>query len=217
MAYFGSMEIRSLIEGYFPVFKEEGLIKEMAEKGSMVDVGQGDQILREGQYVKTIPLLVKGAIKVVRQEGIKEILLYHIYPKESCIVSIQCGLNHSKSEVKAFAEEDTRALLIPSQYISGWKRTYPSFSDYILWVYEKRFYSLLNAFNALAFQSLDKRLEQFLLAKKAILKRKKVEMTHQEIAEELGAARESVSRIMKKLESEGKIKIYRGGIEISGV
>lgn len=209
------MDIQDIISFQLPFFKEEGLRKELHERAQIAEVEAGTPILKEGSYVKVIPLLLSGLVKVVKEEsGGKEMLLYYIYPLESCIVSINCGLNDLKSRVKAIAEENSKALMIPSRIIKDWQRTYPSFNDFILNLYQKRFDDVLDAYNALAFQSLDDRLLSYLDAKTKALNSSKIEATHQELGDELGVARETVSRMLKKLESEDKVKLHRGWIEV---
>lgn len=209
------MEIQDVLSLQLPFFREALLKEEFANKGQLVSVPAGTEILREGSYVKTVPILLQGLAKVVKQEtGGKELLLYYIYPLESCIVSINCGLNDLKSRVKAIAEEDSIALLIPSTVLSDWQRCYPSFAAFILDLYQKRFDDLLDAYNALAFQSLDERLLKYLHEKTKALDSNKINATHQELGDELGTARETISRMLKKLEMEGTVTLHRGWIEV---
>lgn len=208
------MEIESILATQLKYFKEEGLIKDIIANGKIVEISAGTSILNEGSYVKTIPLLLSGLIRVVSQEAGKEMLLYYIYPLESCIVSIQCGMNDLKSRVKAISEDQSKALLLPSHSIAEWQRKYPSFNNFVLNLYQKRFYNLLDTFNELAFHKLDDRVTTFLIAKSKALKTERLQMTHQDLADELGTARESISRMLKKLESEGKVRLHRGSIEI---
>lgn len=209
------MQIQDTLSFQLAFFKEEGLKKEILEKAKLVEVEAGTSILKEGSYVKTIPILLSGLVKVVKEEaGGKEILLYYIYPLESCIVSINCGINDIKSRVKAIAEDDSSSILIPTSIIGEWQRKYPSFNYYVLNLYQKRFDDILDAYNALAFQSLDNRLLSYLRARAAALNSSKITATHQDLADELGTARETVSRILKKLESDELVKLHRGWIEI---
>ncbi|MEO1256250.1 MAG: Crp/Fnr family transcriptional regulator, partial [Bacteroidota bacterium] len=145
---------------------------------------------------------------------VKQVLLYYIYPLESCIVSINCGINDIKSRVKAIAEDHSKALLIPSSIVSVWQKKYPSFNQYILNLYQKRFDDVLDAYNALAFQSLDYRLLSYLKSRAAANNSNEIKATHQDLADELGTARETVSRMLKKLESEGSVVLHRGCIEV---
>lgn len=208
------MNIENSLKHQLPFFKEHDLQAEIIEKAQLVEVSSGTQILKEGSYVKTIPILLKGLVKVVREDDDKEMLLYYIYPLESCIVSIHCGINQLKSNVKAIAEDDSTALLLPSESVESWQRRYPSFNTFILKLYQKRFDDVLNAFNALAFQSLDSRLLSYLHSKSKALVDNNIKMTHQDLGDELGTARETVSRLLKKLEIEQKVKLHRGWIEV---
>ena len=208
------MTVEDIVDHQFPFFKEPGLKEAICRKGKLVVVEAGTPILKEGSYVKTIPLLVSGLVKVIRQEGLKEFLLYYIYPLQSCIMSINCGLHELKSSFKAIAEEDSTAILLPTSMILDLQRAYPSFNAFVLSLYQKRFDDILDAYNALAFQSLDERLLSFLHAKVRATGQKKISTTHQSLGDELGTARETVSRMLKKLEVEGKVKLYRGHIEL---
>lgn len=208
------MHIQEIISYQLDFFKEEALKQEIANKSKVVEVPAGTPILNEGTYVKTIPILLTGLVKVVREEAGKELLLYYIYPRESCIVSIHCGINDIKSRVKAIAEEESKAVLIPSSLVADWQKKYGSFNDFILQLYQKRFDDVLDAFNALAFQSLDERLLSYLKAKSQALENNKITATHQDLGDELGTARETISRMLKKLEVEGRVKLHRGWIEI---
>lgn len=209
------MNIEDILSFQLSFFKEEALRNEIIEKAQLVEVQAGTSILNEGSYVKTIPILLSGLVKVVKEEsGGKEMLLYYIYPLESCIVSINCGINDLKSRVKAITEDDSKALLIPSTIIGEWQRKYPSFNEFVLNLYQKRFDNVLDAYNALAFQSLDDRLLSYLKARSEALSSKEIKATHQDLADELGTARETVSRMLKKLETDRMVKLHRGWIEI---
>lgn len=209
------MYIHEILDFQLAIFKEEELRNEIASKAKLVEVEAGTAILKEGSYVKTIPILLSGLVKVVKEEsGGKEVLLYYIYPLESCIVSINCGINDIKSRVKAIAEDHSKAILIPASIVSVWQKKYPSFNQYILNLYQKRFDDVLDAYNALAFQSLDDRLLSYLKSRAAANNSNEIKATHQDLADELGTARETVSRMLKKLESESSVKLHRGCVEV---
>jgi len=208
------MEIDDIINLQLSYFIEPEL-KQLLAACKVVDVPEGELILKEGAYVNTVPILLSGLVKVVQQEEDREILLYNIYPLESCIMSISCCLNQEKSPARALAEQDCKALLIPSRLIGEWQKTFPSFNQFIITLYKKRFDNLLNAFNALAFQNLDQRIIAYFKAKVKNSGTNKIEITHQEIADELGTFRETVSRLLKKLEHEGLVRLHRGAVEIT--
>ena len=209
------MDIKDIIEFQLPFIKEDGFKNEVIAKSKVVEVEAGTPILQEGSYVKAVPILLNGLVKVVKQEsGGREMLLYYIYPLESCIISINCGLNDLKSRAKAIAEEKSKALMIPATIIRDWQRSYPSFNEFILNLYQKRFDNVLDAYNAVAFQRLDQRLLSYLNARTSALNSREIKATHQDLGDELGTARETISRMLKKLESEGKVKLHRGSIEV---
>lgn len=209
------MHIDEILSLQLSAFKDEGLKQEISKEAKLVEVEAGTPILKEGSYVKTIPILLSGLVKVVKQEtGGKELLLYYIYPLESCIISINCCINDLKSRVKAIAEEDSKAILVPSRFIGEWQRKYPSFNRFVLGLYQKRFDDVLDAYNALAFQSIDDRLISYLKARSKALGSSMIKATHQDLADELGVARETISRMLKKLELEGKVSLLRGCVEV---
>ena len=150
----------------------------------------------------------------MRHEKLKEMLLYYIYSHESCIVSIKCVLSESKSTVKAVAEERCKAILLPADLLVHLQKTYSSFNDYIIALYQKRFDDVLNAFDALAFQSLDERLLAHIKAKAAASGLQVIHSTHQELGDQLGTARETISRLLKKLEADNQVRLSRGSIEL---
>lgn len=208
------MDIRDILEGQLAFFQEEDLRKAIINKAQIAEVKSGAVILDEGKYVKTVPLLLSGLAKVVQVRDGKELLLYYIYPNESCIMSIHCGLNELKSSVRAIVEEDSVAVLLPAFEIANWQRAFPSFNAFIVDLYQKRFHNVLDAFNALAFQKLDDRILSLLSQRASALHSKEIHATHQELSDELGTARETVSRILKKLEADQKLKLHRGWIEL---
>lgn len=209
------MHIDEILSLQLSAFREEGLREELSKEAKLVEVEAGTPILKEGSYVKTIPILLSGLVKVVKQEtGGKELLLYYIYPLESCIISINCCINDLKSRVKAIAEEDSKAILVPARFIGEWQRKYPSFNRFVLGLYQKRFDDVLDAYNALAFQSIDDRLISYLKARSKALGSSMIRATHQDLADELGVARETTSRMLKKLELEGKVNLHRGCVEV---
>ena len=208
------MDIKETLAVQLPFFLEKDLKKEIANKGKLMDVPVNQVILNEGSYVKVIPILLSGLIKVVKYENGKEMLLYYIQPLESCIVSFNCSIKNEKSNVKAITESDCKILVIPAFDVENWKNKYVSFNSYFLNMYQARFEGILDAFNSLAFQQLDQRILTYLAAKSRALATNELHLTHQELSDELGAARETTSRLLKKLEIDGNLKLHRGWIEL---
>lgn len=195
-------------------FFSEELIEELEKYGSLVELDEGTEVLREGQYVKMIPIVLKGAIKVFTRGEEKELLLYNIEPGESCVMSFMAGLNNSSSKVFAIAEEDSSVFLMPSSKLQQWVKTHPSLNQLFFSLYEQRYTSLLETINHLLYNKLDARIYQYLLEKVKHKQSRLVEIRHRQIAAELGTAREVVSRLIKKLEQEGKLRQVQNGIEI---
>jgi CRP/FNR family transcriptional regulator len=172
-------------------------------------------IISEDSYIKSIPIVLKGSIRVMRTDDDgKEILLYYIRPGESCIMSFLGGIHHETSKVKAIAEEDVEILMIPLEKASEWIKEYPEWTDFIFKLYHKRFEELLGVVNAVAFQKLDTRLLQLLEQKASLHNNKEIAITHQQLADEMGTSREAVSRILKQMENSNLIKLGRNKIII---
>jgi CRP/FNR family transcriptional regulator len=172
-------------------------------------------ILQEDSYIKMIPLVLSGSLKVVRTDANgHEILLYYIVPGESCIMSFLGGIHHETSKIKAIVEEEAEILLIPVDKASEWVKKFPEWSDFIFKLYHKRFEELLSVVNAIAFQKLDTRILHLLQQKATLFKSKEIRATHQQLADELGTTREAISRVCKQMENEGLITLFRNKITL---
>ncbi len=172
-------------------------------------------ILVEDGYIRSIPIVLKGSMKVLRtDENGREMLLYYIRPGESCIMSFLGGIHNDTSKVKAVVEEDSEILLIPVEKANAWIKEFPEWSDYIFRLYHTRFEELLSVVNALAFQSLDTRIMHLLNQKASLFHSKEIIVTHQQLADELGIVREAVSRVLKQMEYSGLVSLSRNKITV---
>ncbi len=187
---------------------------EMEAHAILQEVPQGTEILREGQYVKVIPLVLEGLIKVYSRHEDKELLLYYIKSQESCIMSFAAGMKNEPSKIFAVTEEDTRVLLLPTDKVTQWVRRFPDVNQLFFQQYNIRYTDLLATIHQLLFDRMDKRILDYLVNKSMLTGRNPIKISHRQIAGELGTAREVVSRIMKKLENDGKIKQEANMIEI---
>jgi CRP/FNR family transcriptional regulator len=190
------------------------LVSEIISVSLNKDIPKGSIILREGQYVKVIPIVTEGLIKVFSRHEDKELLLYYIKPNESCIMSFAASLKNEPSKIFAITEEDTTALLLPVDKISGWIKQFPDFNSLFFQQYNMRYSELLDTINHILFDKMDKRLYDYLQEKYKLTNKNPLKVSHRQIANDLGTAREVISRVMKKLESEGKVKQLTGSIEI---
>jgi CRP/FNR family transcriptional regulator len=189
------------------------LVEKLYLNGNKKSYREGDIILDENSSIRSIPIVMKGMIKVIRtEEDGREILLYYIQAGESCIMSFLGGMHNEKSIVKAEVEEDTEILFLPVDKVSLFIKEYPEWLDYIFRLYHKRFEELLDIINAIAFKKVDERLLNLLTKKAEISQSKTIIITHEQLANELGTARVVVSRLLKQLEDTGKLKLGRNKI-----
>jgi CRP/FNR family transcriptional regulator len=190
------------------------LRQEILEKGILQNIPVGTEILREGQYIKVIPIVLEGSIKVFSSHDDKELLLYYIEPTESCVMSFSAGLWNTPSRVRAIAEENTEAILLPVEMVNQWVRTYPKLNELFFQQFNQRYDDLLHTIHQLLFEKMDKRLMDYLNEKSEVLNSRFLDLRHHQIAREMGSAREVISRVMKKLEKEKLVKQHPNGIEI---
>lgn len=175
----------------------------------------GSTILNEDAHIRSIPIVVKGSLRVIRtEEDGREILLYYIKAGESCIMSFLGGMHNETSKVRAEVEEDAEILFLPMDKVSLFIKEYPQWLDYIFRLYHKRFEELLEIVNAIAFKKVDERLLNLLYKKQELIGNKTLNITHEQLANELGTARVVVSRLLKQLEEIGKVKLGRNKISL---
>lgn len=176
---------------------------------------EGDNILIEGAYIKSIPIIARGSVKVMRtHDDGREILLYYIQTGESCVMSILGGLHNDTSKVKAIAEEDTEILFIPNSKLASLIKDYPEFLNYIFRLYHKRFEEFLDIINDIAFKKIDERLLDLIQKKTELYKDSTINITHEQLANELGTARVVVSRLLKQIEEFGLVRLGRNKITV---
>jgi len=190
------------------------LVSEIIATAETKEIPKDFEILRDGQYVKVIPIVLDGLIKVFTRHEDKELLLYYIRPNEGCIMSFAASLKNEPSKVFALAEEETTALLLPVDKVSSWTKQFPDINTLFFQQYNLRYSELLDTISSLLFDKMDKRLYDYLKEKVNLTNKNPLKVSHRQIANELGTAREVISRVMKKLESEGKLKQHTNSIEI---
>lgn len=194
---------------------EPGLIEEMREFGEVKNYKEGELIIDYGRYIRMMPLIVKGTIKVLRMdERGKEILLYYLSSHETCSMAYSCCLEAKKSEIKAVAEEDVELIAIPHDKLDEWLCKYPSWKNFIMRSFNERFLELLKSIESIAFHNLDERLISYLKEKQRLSGSSVIRSSHYLIADELATSRVVVSRLLKQLENDGKILLYRNEIKL---
>lgn len=197
-------------------FNSSPAIKErLTDFGTVKTFGEGEVILNENAYIRSIPIVTKGSIKVMRTDDDgREILLYYIRSGESCIMSFLGGIHHETSKIRAIAEEYTEILFIPVDKVPQLIKEFPEWLDYIFRLYHKRFEELLEVVNAVAFKKVDERLLNLLRLKSENSHSRTLAVTHEQLATELGTARVVVSRLLKRLEEEGLLILGRNKITL---
>jgi len=195
-------------------FLEGDLVDQIIKCSEVELFKKGTVLIREGQYLKQLPVILEGAVKVYSQHDDKELLLYYIIPKQSCIISFSAATYNSSSIISAITEMDSEVLLLPVDKVSEWAKVYPRFNQLFFDLYHQRYLDLLETINQLVFNRLDQRLFLYLKDLSFQLKTDMLNIRHHEIAKDLGTAREVITRTIKKLEKEQKIKQTSDGIKI---
>ena len=209
-------QIREYLRKYYSNIAELGLQEEIAHIGKVMEFKAGEIIMDFGAYVKLIPLVVEGSIKVSREgDDVGEIFLYYLQPGESCTMSFTCCMMNKRSEIRTEAEEDTVVIAIPIRYMDDWMSRYQSWKNFVMMSYDHRMKELIRTIDEIAFKKMDERLLTYLQKKAQVTGSKMLNATHQEIAYDLNASREAVSRLLKQLEHDGYLKLGRNKITLA--
>ena len=206
--------IEELKKSYNHLF-EDALINEIVQVGTFKEVPAGFKMMEIGAYVKAIPLLVSGVIKILREDtNGDELLLYYLEKGDTCSMTMTCCMGQTKSEIRAVVETDAKLIMIPVQKMEQWTANFTSWRNFVFESYHNRLNEMLHTIDSIAFDNMDQRLLNYLKEKARITQSKIIENTHQEIAYDLHSSRVVISRLLKKLENIGKIKLHRNYIQI---
>lgn len=208
-------EISALLQKNYPQLLEKGLQEEIMQVGKLMQFKEEEIIMDFGSYVKTIPLILKGLIKISRaSDDGNEVFLYNLQPGDSCTMSFSCCRMDKKSEIRTVAEEESLVIAIPVHYMDEWMRRYQSWKNFVMISYDNRMFELIKTIESMIFKKMDERLLSHLQKKAAVTNSKVIEATHQMIASDLGASREAISRLLKQLEKDGKLLLGRNRITL---
>lgn len=198
----------------FPQFEPE-LIAVIEKEAVQRSYNTGDIIMRTGQYIKSTALVLEGQIKIYRenQDG-GEFLMYYLGPGQACAVSMICALQSHTSEIMAVAEEETEVLMIPVQLMDDLMNKYKTWYQFVIQTYRGRFDELLSVVDNIAFRNMDERLEFYLKRHADKTGKHSIEISHQQIADDLNSSREVISRLLKKMEQRNLVKLNRNMIEL---
>ena len=198
-----------------PFITDPKLLDAIEKEAKVMEFDAGQTIIDKGQYIKMVPVILEGSIKVLRtDEAGHELFLYYIEGGETCAMSLTCCSTATPSDIKAVAEEKTTILGVPVNKHEGWTNEFRQWKDFVALTYQKRFQELLLTIDAIAFQKMDERLLGYLTTKSRQLKSLELTITHQEIATELGSSREVISRLLKQLEKKKLVELGRNVIYV---
>lgn len=204
-----------LLKSNYSYIFEDDLILEINQVATLRSFDEGAILIDFGDYIKKMPLLLNGAIKILREdfdEG--ELLLYFIEKGDTCAMTMACCMGDTKSEIRAVAETKGQLIMIPVNKMEEWLGKYKSWRNFVFNSYNNRLKEMLLAIDNLAFMNMDERLLNYLFEKSKINKSNHIQSTHQEIAYDLHTSRVVISRLLKTLENEGQIKLHRASIEL---
>jgi CRP/FNR family transcriptional regulator len=207
--------MRDILDQAYSYIFEEALLDEIAKVAVYKEFKADDYLIEIGDYIKTMPLLLTGAIKILREdENGDELLLYFLERGDTCAMTLTCCMGQSKSRIRAIAETDGAMLMIPVEKMEEWLTKYKTWRNFVFDSYNVRLNEMLEAIDTLAFMNFAERLYKYLTDKAKVIGDTEIKNTHQEIAYEMHTSRVVISRLLKALELKGKIKLHRNKIEI---
>jgi len=194
---------------------EEELIKEINKVGVRKSIKKDTIIIDVGEYIKNMPLMLKGAIKILSEDKQgDELVLYYLERGDTCAMTLSCCLGQTKSKIRAIAETDVEVFMIPKEKMGEWLSKYETWQSFVLQSYHSRLDELLESLDTIAFLKMDERLLKYLRDKAMVNHDDMITTTHMEIADDLHTSRVVISRLLKKLENEEKIKLHRNSIKV---
>jgi CRP/FNR family transcriptional regulator len=209
------LNMREKIQNLFPELNDDLFLTALEKNGKIFEVPQGRKILDYGSFIKTVPLVLSGSIKVVRENSQgNELFLYYLTPGDTCTNAFSCCMMNKRSTVRTIAEEDTTYVGIPVRQADEWINEYVVWKNYVLKSFESRIDEMIYTIDSIAFMQLDERLLEHLYKVSRAANSNIIQVTHQEIADDLNASREAISRLLKKLEMRGQISLGRNKITI---
>ena len=209
------LEIENKLTANFGYLFEEKLITEIKQLGTLKKVKEDTTIIEVGDYIKSIPLLISGAIKILREdENGEELVLYYLEKGDTCAMTLSCCMGQTKSKIRAVAETNVELIMLPKEKMTEWLGKYKTWQAYILQSYHNRLDEFLEALDTIAFLKMDERLFKYLKDKAMVTHNDILNVTHKQISEDLHTSRVVVSRLLKKLENENKIQLFRNSIKV---
>ena len=203
------------LKNLFGEIFEEALLEEITRVGTLREVPADFELMDIGEPIKGVPLMLSGAIKISREDiNGDELLLYYLEEGDSCTMTMAWEMGQQKSQIRAVTELPSQLIMVPLNAVEDWSSRFPSWRKFIFQSYHKRMEELLATVDSIAFDQLEKRLWAYLVEKKRITKMNTLSITHQTIAQEMHSSRVVISRLLKRLEVDQKIRLHRNAIEL---
>ncbi|MBY0477353.1 MAG: Crp/Fnr family transcriptional regulator [Chitinophagaceae bacterium] len=201
----------------YPLFEDQ-LVHEIEEQGEFRTFPADEILMRKGQFIRSTMLVLNGLIKVYREDDDgNEFLMYYLKPGEACALSLVCAAKHEASPIMAKTVIETEVMMVPVDTMSEWMGKFKSWYQFVIETYRNRFDELLITLDNVAFRSMDERLEFYLRRARDAQQTTLLNISHQEIAQELNTSREVVSRLLKKMEQKGRVELHRNAIELKNL
>lgn len=199
---------------YSPVF-EPALLNEIEEKSMLFTASAGQGLIKTGQTINVVPMMLSGTLKVSHEneEG-QELVLYYVKAGQGCAMTFSCGMMSQPSQVKGTADDDLSMLCIPVAVMEEWMQKYPSWKKFVMGTIVNEYMTIIKSVDDVTFKKTDERLLNFLKGKAKLSGSSLINLSHQQIADELGTNRVVISRLLKKLENEERLLLYRNQIKL---
>lgn len=206
---------KSLLESYFNSLFEEELLNEMVQIGEIRSFEENQILIDLDQTITHMPLLLHGAIRIMRDDDNDgELLLYYLEKGDTCAMTMTCCLGTKTSNIRATAETDGEMVLIPVQKMDEWLAKYPTWRAFVFNSYQDRLDEMMRSIDNLAFKDSKGRLKNYLIEVASVNKTRNVNKTHAEIAYEMNTSRVVISRLLKALDNEGFLLQQRNHISL---
>lgn len=206
------LRLQQRLNNKLPLISDRKLLDKISDAGQLMSLKRGTTILDYGQYIKLVPIVLNGIIKITQQGEDGDILLYYLSNGSTCPTAFTCCMMDKTSDIRAVVEEDAEILAIPIRYIDEWSNDHTEWKNFIMHSYNIRFKELLDTIDAIAFSQLDQRLIKYLAKKIELTRKQEFHITHKQIALDLNTTREAISRLLKKMEQMGNLELGRNRI-----
>lgn len=207
-------ETSDLRKVYSPLF-ESALLQEIEGKSMVFTAAAGQGLIKMGQAITVVPMMLSGTLKVSREnEDGQELVLYYVKAGQGCAMTFSCGMMSQLSQVKGTAEEDLSMLCVPVAVMEEWMQKYPSWKKFVIGTIVNEYMDIIKSVDDVTFKKMDDRIINLLKSKSKLTGSTLINLSHQQIADELGTNRVVISRLLKKFENDKRLLLFRNQIKL---